>query len=291
MLRPEEEGHLVMQRGNGNGAPSGSMIVAGAIILILLVVVVVAGITVFQLPDPVTEQGVRVNNLYIATLIISGIVYFVVTAGIVWAIFRYKRKSADEFPEQIHGSSLLEVTWTVIPIIILVALFIPALVLVIDLKTPPADGDVDIEVEAIGHQWWWEFVYPDEGVRVQQTPPNYEDLTPPALVVPVGQTVRIRVRSTDVIHSFYAPHTLYKIQAIPGNVNQMHFKVEKEGVYYGQCYQFCGLRHSDMLFVLDARSQDDFDDWLTEEKARQGLPANDTAVTNVPSGARTTENE
>jgi cytochrome c oxidase subunit 2 len=280
----------MMQRRNGK--PSGSMVIAGALILILVVVTVVSGFTVFQLPDPVTEQATRINNLYIPTLIISGIVFLLVNAGLIYAIFRYRRKSADEVPDQIHGSSLLEVTWTVIPIIILVALFIPALVLVVDLKTPPADGDIDIEVEAVGHQWWWEFIYPDEGIRVQATAPNYEDLTPPALVVPVGQTVRIRVRSTDVIHSFYAPHTLYKIQAVPGNVNQMHFTVEKEGVYYGQCYQFCGLRHSDMLFVLDARSQEDYDDWLDEERARQGVPPKDTAITNVTDGSLPkTENE
>ena len=158
-------------------------------------------------------------------------------------------------PEQIHGSSALEFTWTVIPILILVALFIPSLILVLDLKTPPADDEVDVTVEAIGHQWWWEFNYPDDGIRVQPTPPNYDDLTPPRSSCRSARRSCIKVRSTDVIHSFSAPHTLYKIQAIPGNVNQMHFKAEKIGVYTGQCYQFCGLRHSDMRFVLDARSR------------------------------------
>jgi cytochrome c oxidase subunit 2 len=82
------------------------------------------------------------------------------------------------------------------------------------------------------------------------------------------------VRSTDVIHSFYAPQTLYKIHAVPGTVNQIHFTVEEEGVYYGQCYQFCGLRHSDMLFVLDARSEADYNQWLREQQqARNAAPA------------------
>jgi cytochrome c oxidase subunit 2 len=98
--------------------------------------------------------------------------------------------------------------------------------------------------------------------------------------VPVGQVVRIKIRSTDVIHSFSAPHTLYKIQAIPGNVNEMHFVVEKEGIYRGQCYQFCGLRHSDMIFVLDARSPADYARWLQEERAKQDstTPSNSAAV-------------
>jgi len=250
---------------------SSSTRVAAVLILILLVVTVVAGFTVLQLPDPVTEQARRTNALYLATLTISLIVFFGVTAGIIWAIFRYRRQSNDDLPEQIHGSSRLEVIWTVIPIIVLVGLFIPSLVLLTDLKTPPSDDEVDLTIEAVGHQWWWEFIYPETGVRVQQTPPNYDDLTPPAMVVPVGATVLVRVRSTDVIHSFSAPQTLYKIQAIPGSINEMHFKVEKPGVYYGQCYQFCGLRHSDMLFVLDARSESDYRRWLTETRRAQGL--------------------
>jgi cytochrome c oxidase subunit 2 len=247
------------------------MIVAGVLILILAVVTIVSALTVFQLPDAITEEARRTDALYQATLIVSFIVFFGVTAAIIYAIFRFQRRSPDEIPQQIHGSSFLEVTWTVIPIIILVALFIPALVLLMDLKNPPPDDEVDVTVEAVGHQWWWEFIYPESGIRVQATPPNYEDLTPPVLVVPVDQTILIRVRSTDVIHSFSAPNTLYKIQAIPGNVNEMHFKAEKEGTYFGQCYQFCGLRHSDMLFTLDVRSEADYNRWLQETRRAQGI--------------------
>jgi cytochrome c oxidase subunit 2 len=247
------------------------MIVAGILIFILAIVTVVAALTVFQLPDAVTEQARRTNTLYQATLAISFIVFFGVTAGVIYATFRFRRRSPDEIPEQIHGSSFLEATWTIIPVIILVALFIPSLILVIDLKTPPADDEIDVTVEAIGHQWWWEFAYPENGIRVQATPPNYEDLTPPVLVVPVDQTIRVVVRSTDVVHSFSAPNTLYKIQAIPGNVNEMHFKAEKVGQYFGQCYQFCGLRHSDMLFTLDVRSEADYNQWVQETRRAQGL--------------------
>ena len=260
-----------------NRRPSGSMVVAALLILILGIVTVVSALTVFQLPDPVTEQAERIDTLYQPVLAISFIVFFGVTAAIIFAVFRYQRRG-PEMPEQIHGSSLLEMTWTIIPIIILVALFVPALILLLDLKTPPSEDEVDLTVEAVGHQWWWEFIYPESGVRVQATPPNYDDLKPPALVVPVGQTIVVKVRSTDVIHSFYAPQTLYKIQAVPGNVNQMHFKVTKAGVYYGQCYQFCGLRHSNMLFVLDARSPADYQRWLQEARRAQGLDAGATEV-------------
>jgi cytochrome c oxidase subunit 2 len=247
----------------GRRKPSTSSIIAGLLMLILTVVTVYSGFTVLQPRDSVTEQGDKTMMLYQGTLWISLIVFLLVSNGIIYALFRYKRRG-PEIPEQIHGSNVLEFTWTVIPIIILVALFVPSAILVADLKTPPDEDDVYLTVEAVGHQWWWEFIYPD-GTRVQQTPPNYDDLQPPHLVVPTDKLIVVKVRSTDVIHSFYAINTLYKIHAVPGTVNQMHFKVEEEGEYHGQCYQFCGLRHSDMLFILDARSESDYLEWLRQQ--------------------------
>jgi cytochrome c oxidase subunit 2 len=257
----------------GRERPSASTLIAAAIILILAVVVAVSAVTVFQLPDPVTKEAKRTDILYQPVLAASFIIYFAVTAGIIWAIFRYRRRDNSEMPAQVHGSTIIEVGGVLFSVVVLVALFIPALIMVLDLKTPPDDGEVDLTVEAVGHQWWWEFNYPDDGVRVQQTPPNYDDLKPPTLVVPVGKTIQVFVRSTDVIHSFSAPRTLYKIQAIPGNVNQMHFKTEKVGSYRGQCFQFCGLRHSDMLFVLEVKSQADYQRWLSDTKRAQGVPS------------------
>jgi cytochrome c oxidase subunit 2 len=262
------------ERPAGRERPPARIILAVTLIALLAVVTIVGALTVFQLPESVTEQGDDVTVLYQVVLAISFLIFFLVTAGIIWAIFRYKR-TGPEIPEQIHGSSVLEMAWTVVPVIILVALFIPALILVINLKTPPSDPEVT--VEAIGHQWWWEFVYEDEGIRIQQTPPDYENLDPPVLVVPVDREILINVRSTDVVHSFAAPSTLYKIQAIPGSVNQMHVTITDPGTYAGQCYQFCGLRHSDMLFILDAREPAAYEQWLRETQAAQGVRGSDQA--------------
>ena len=264
----------------GSRRPSGATIGAGLLILAVIAITVLGGLTALQPPDSVTEIGDRVTVLFQATLIVSLAVYLLVTCAIIWAVFRFKRRG-PAIPDQVHGSTVLELTWTVVPILILVALFVPSFILVRDLKTPPDEEDVFLTVEAVAHQWWWEFIYPD-GTRIQQTPPNYDDLEPPALVVPTDQTVVVKVRSTDVVHSFYAVNTLYKVQAIPGTVNQLHFKIEDEGVYYGQCYQFCGLRHSDMLFVLDARTQADYESWLSEQGRAQGIETVDgTRVTQV----------
>jgi cytochrome c oxidase subunit 2 len=255
-----------------NGLPPGS-IIAAVLIIITGLVTLIASLTVLNLPHSITEQGDKIRALYAVTLVISMVIYFGVTAAIIC--------KGPELPAQIHGSSMLEVGWTIVPAIILAALFIPSLILMIDLKTPPPDDEVDLTVEAIAHQWWWEFNYPDDRVRIQATPPNYDDFDPPALVLPVGQTVVILVRSTDVIHSIYAPKTLYKIQAIPGNINQMHLKITKAGIYTGQCYQFCGLRHADMRFVIDAREPADFQRWLQSAQAAQGVDTSteNTAVT------------
>ncbi len=252
----------------GSRAPSKSTIIAVILILTLAVVTIVGALTVFKVPTPATTQADKTQKLWYATLTISLIVFFLVTSGIIWAIFRYRRVD-DRIPEQIHGSNVLELTWTIIPIIILVGLFVPSFLLMRELKTQPSSDEVALTVNVIGHQWWWEFDYPDQNIKVQATPPDYNNLEPPHLVVPAGKTILLTIRSTDVVHSFYAINTLYKIQAIPGNVNEMHMNVKEPGLYPGQCYQFCGLHHSDMRFVLDARSQEDFDAWVQEQQQQQ----------------------
>ena len=251
------------------GRPSGSMIIAGVLILILAVVTVVGALTAFQLPDAITEQGKKTEVLYQFVLAVSFLVFFGVTSGLIYAIFRFRRQPGDPLPVQVHGSSTLEFLWTAIPVLILIALFIPSMLLVIDFKTPPAEADTDLTVNVVGHQWWWEFDYDKDGVKIQATPPNYDQLVPPTLVVPVNKEILLRIRSTDVVHSFYAPHMLYKIQAIPGNINELHFKAEETGTFTGQCYQFCGTRHADMRWTLQVMSQADYDQWLRNAKSAQ----------------------
>ena len=261
----------------GRRKPTVGELFALTLIVILAVVTIVAALTVFQLPHPISEQADNTHLLYEAVLVVSFVVFFLVTAGIIWAALHFKRKPGDDrIPEQIHGSNVLEMTWTVIPVLILVALFIPSLIIVLDMKSQPAEADAAVVVDVYAHQWWWEFDYNQDGFKVQATPPDYANLDPPALVVPVGETVLLRIHSTDVVHSFYVPHLLYKIQAVPGNINEMHFKVKDSevGVYTGQCFQFCGLHHSDMRFVLDARTQADYNAWVAQQKA--GAPAGST---------------
>lgn len=289
----------MIQPSRGSRRPSGWVLLAIVLIAVLGIVVVISSLTVLQLPEAVTEQGKKTKDLYTATLTISMIIYFGVSAGIIWAIFRYRR-TGPELPPQTHGNSTVEFICMVIPIVILVGLFIPSLILLIDLKTPPDDsklvsGEV-MTVEVIGAQWYWQFVYCPTGkvydasalldcesgnnLRVSGAGTSQ----PPVLVLPVGQTVVLKIKSNDVVHSFYAPHLLYKMQAIPGNINEMHFKIEKAGTYTGQCYQFCGLSHADMRFAIDAKDPAEYQQWLNQQKKAQGLPAGPDNLAAADSG-------
>jgi cytochrome c oxidase subunit II len=119
----------------------------------------------------------------------------------------------------------------------------------------------------LAFQWSWRFDYQGQGVQVVGSPGNV-----PELVVPVGQPVRIRLRSADVVHSFYVPRTLFKRQAIPGRTTEFDLTFEKVGTYQGHCVQFCGLAHADMLFRVKVVSPGEFQSWLAQA-SRSGSPS------------------
>jgi cytochrome c oxidase subunit 2 len=274
----------------GRGQAPVALLIAIVLIAGLAVLTIVSGFTVLQPPKPVTEQAKDTETLYQVTLVLALVIFFLVSAGIIWAIFRYRRRGPG-LPPQVHGSSTLEIGWTIVPLVILVALFIPSMILVVDLKTPVSAEDADVTIEVMGQQWYWTFTYCQAGdcartgnLVIQRTPPAYPDygesdaltrFQPPTIVVPVGETVLFKVRSRDVVHSFYVPHFYFKIQAIPGNVNDFSIRVTEPGVYSGHCVQFCGLRHSDMLFIVDAREPAEYQRWLTRERQARGLPPED----------------
>lgn len=239
-------------------------VVAFVLIVGLAVLTVVAALTVLQPEDPVTAEAEDIDRLYQIVLIPAMLIFWGVEAAIIWFGLRYWEKR-DELPSQVHSNNPLEFTWTSIPIGILVILFGLSVPLVVDLRSEPDEGEVGLTVEVIGHQWFWEYQYPVQGVRVFQAP-DYENPQPPVMVVPVGTTVELVITSGDVVHSFYVPQFLYKMQAIPGQENRLHFTVKKEGVYDGQCAQFCGLQHAAMLLRVEAVTQEEFQSWVESER-------------------------
>jgi cytochrome c oxidase subunit II len=190
-------------------------------------------------------------------------VFLVVSGLLVWSMIRYRRRG-DELPTQVHGSTKLELTWTLIPTVIVLGLFgltLQAQNKVTDPATRPA-----ITVDVTAFQWSWRFAYEQSGAEVVGGPGNV-----PELVVPVGQPVRIRLRSADVVHAFFVPRTLFKRQAIPGITNEFDLTFERVGLYHGQCTQFCGLAHPDMVFRVRVVSQGEFQSWLASA-TRSGSP-------------------
>ena len=190
---------------------------------------------------------------------------FLVVAGLlVWSMIRYRRRG-DELPPQIHGNNKLELTWTLIPLLLVIVLFVVTIQgqnRALEKSSRPA-----LEVDVLAFQWSWRFAYEGQGVEVVGSPGNV-----PELVVPVGQPVRIRLTSADVVHSFYVPRTLFKRQAIPGRTTEFDLTFEKAGTYQGHCVQFCGLAHDDMLFRVRVVSPGEFQSWLAQA-SRSGSPS------------------
>ena len=219
-----------------------------------LAVAAVALVATGCAPQSVTEQGRAVHNLYNLFLYIAAVVFVVVSGLVIWSVLRYRRRG-DELPLQTHGNSVLELTWTLIPTVIVLVLFgatIQAQNKVLDPVAQPA-----VKVTVTAFQWSWRFAYEGTGAEVIGSPEHI-----PELVLPVGQPVRVKLVSADVVHAFYVPQTLFKRQAIPGFTNEFDLTFEKVGLYHGQCTQFCGLQHPDMVFRVRVVTQGEYQSWL-----------------------------
>ena len=221
------------------------------------IVLAAAGCT----PRSVTEQGRAIYDLYNLFLYIAAVVFVIVSALVIWSVVRYRRRG-DELPTQTHGNNRLEITWTLIPTVIVLVLFVFTIQAQNKVLDDPGQADVNLTVTAF--QWSWRFTYEGTGAEVLGGPG-----TVPEMVVPVGQRIRVKLVSADVVHSFYVPQTLFKRQAIPGTVNQFDLTFDKVGLYHGQCTQFCGLQHTDMTYRVRVVTQGEYQTWLAAA-ARRG---------------------
>ena len=220
-------------------------------------VLVAAGCT----PHSVTEQGQSIYNLYNLFMYIAAVVFAVVSVLVIWSVVRYRRRG-DELPTQTHGNNKLELTWTVIPTVIVLVLFVFTIRAQDKVLDTPGDAQVNVTVTAF--QWSYRFTYEGTGAEVVGSPG-----TVPEMVVPVGERVRVKLVSADVVHTFYVPQTLFKRQAIPGTVNQFDLTFDKVGLYHGQCTQFCGLQHTDMVYRVRVVTPGEYQSWLAAA-ARRG---------------------
>jgi cytochrome c oxidase subunit 2 len=201
------------------------------------------------------EDGVFFETVKWATL-----VFVLVEGALVYAIFRFRGKPGDAEPEQIHGNTVVEVTWTVIPALILAMIAVPTVKAIFkENETPKGDP---LTVEVVGHQWWWEFRYPEFNLT-----------TANELHVPVGRTVSLKMGAYDVVHSFWLPQFAGKRDVFPNRETRLWFTAEEPGEYSGQCAEFCGIQHGRMAFRLVAQPAAEFTRWVDHMKSITMQPA------------------
>lgn len=218
---------------------------------------------------PKSEDANDIQLLYKIIFWIALIVFIGVQAAIVITVMKYRRRHDDEpRPAQIHGNQRLEVLWTIIPAIVLVAIFIPTVRTMFQIHDRTEDAEYTIQV--YGKQWWWEIHYtePDTVADV---------ITANELYIPVNTRVKIELLTSNVIHSFYVPQLAGKMDLIPGHTNVMSIQADEPGMYYGECAEFCGDSHAFMRFKVMAVSQDQFDKFI--DGWRQGADSAASALT------------
>ena len=190
-------------------------------------------------------------DLFILIFWIAVVIFILVEGLIIYAAIRYRRRN-DDMPKQVHGNTKLEITWTVVPSIVIAAIAVPTIIGIWEQQRgAPTDLGEVLEVEAIGHRWWFEFRYP-----------NQEVVTANEMHVPAGRPVNILLSSQDVIHSFWVPKLAGKVDMIPLNDNLLWFIADEPGIYDGQCAEFCGIAHAHMRFRVVAHSEEDFQNWV-----------------------------
>lgn len=219
--------------------------------------------------SPVKESMISLHNL---VMVIITVITVFVALLLVWVMVRFNEK-ANPNPSQVAHHTGLEVAWTVIPVLILVVIAIPSFRLVYFADRTP---DPELTVKATGHQWYWEYTYPDQGnFAIESRYIHDEDLKPGQLrmlevdnqlVIPVGKKIRVLTGSADVIHSFFIPSLGAQRYAIPGRAIEMWLMAEKPGVYYGECNQICGQDHSKMPIAVRAVSDAEFKTWAEQTK-------------------------
>jgi cytochrome c oxidase subunit 2 len=214
----------------------------------------------------------RVNDLHNLVLVIITIITLFVGALLIWVMVRYNAKR-NPVPSQNAHNTFLEVAWTVIPVLILVVISIPSFRLIYYQDRTP---EPDMTVKVTGHQWYWEYTYPDQGnIAIESRYVHDEDLKPgqlrlletdAPLVIPVNKKIRILTASTDVIHSFFIPSFGVQRYAIPGRTIETWMQASKEGIFYGECNQICGQDHSRMPIQVKVVSDAEFKAFVAQTK-------------------------
>lgn len=217
------------------------------------------------LPDSATDRGEYVSDLWLGAWVAAFAVGIFVWGLMGWAVIRYRRRSDDEIPPQVRYHLPIEVLYLVAPTIIVAVLFFHTVEVEDDLLAQPANPDHTVNV--IGAKWAWTFVYADEGPGGESVYDIGSPADPSELWLPVDESVQFDLSSNDVIHAFWVPSFIYKLDVVPGRTNSFTVTPIKEtgdDPYPGRCSELCGLYHSRMIFTVHVVSRDEYDQHLQE---------------------------
>ena len=224
--------------------------------------------------DPVSPVAVRIHAFHDYLLVLIVLITVFVLGLMIYVCVRFKA-SNNPNPSRTTHNTLIEILWTVVPVLILVVVAVPSFKTLYYGDTTP---NPDMTIKVTANQWYWTYEYLDQDIAFDSYMIPEEEIDPATqtyllsvdnpLVVPVGKKVQILVTSNDVMHSFFVPSAVVQIYGMIGRNNETWMQIDKEGTVYGQCNQICGINHSEMPIAVKALSQEKYDAWLVEAKTK-----------------------
>jgi cytochrome c oxidase subunit II len=223
------------------------------------------------MPSGVTEEAETIKTLYLYVTAMALAVFLAVEGALIYMVIRFRKKN-DELPPQIHGNNALEIVWTAIPVIIVIALFVASFIVLVDVEEDAEDEALTINVE--GFQFGWTFTYNVNDLGPGRSEDGSDESfsftgtggDPATLVIPMGEEVEFVLNSPDVIHSFYVSNFNYKLDVIPGRENTFTVTPNEEGTFRAQCAELCGVDHAIMRFNVEIKTREAFDEWVAEQR-------------------------
>ena len=247
-------------------------LVSGLSAVLLVALVAAAGAAAGNGLSPVQPESPNaeaIRSTYWVILIVTGVIFVLVETALLVFIIRFRRgkRGRDQEAPQIHGATRLETSFTIVPVLILFGIMAVVFVKLPTIKdVPSAHAANELKIKVVGHQYYWEFQYPNGQVAMQH------------MVVPVNRVVTLDVVSSDVAHSWWVPALGGKIDAIPGRTNHTWFKAEKLGKYEARCAEFCGLEHANMIGYVDVVRPNEYASFLAAHTGVNKTVAKEIAV-------------
>lgn len=216
--------------------------------------------------DPQGPAATWESGLFWFILVVATVVFVAVTGVLMVSIVRFRARPGLPAPRQLHGNTTIEIIWTIVPSVILFAVLVGTIYTLFSIGQPANANAMNVRV--IGHQWWWEFQYLDNG--------NF--VTADEMHIPVGRVVHVELRSNNVIHSFWVPQLSGKMDVIPGQNNATWLQANTAGTYRGECTEYCGTQHAHMNFQVIAEDQATFQAWVANQQAAAATPTAPDAI-------------